>query len=119
MVSPGSEREAVANVREQHGLSELRTGKLVGVSRPVLRYQTKRPDDTPLKQRLCKLVIERRRFGYFRLGYRLARVGITHIHKKLLRIYRAASLLCVSGVAGKGKWTSRRRLSLPEEPDQR
>jgi putative transposase len=41
---------------------------------------------------LRELAAERRRFGYRRLGYLLAREGITPNHKKLLRIYREEGL---------------------------
>jgi putative transposase len=90
MVTPGAKREAVAHAREHHGLSEpkKRMGacNLVGVSRRVIRYRSSRPDDGPLRQRLRELAAERRRFGYRRLGYLLAREGITPNHKKLLRV---------------------------------
>jgi hypothetical protein len=54
----------------------------------VIRYEPTRPDDGALRQRLRELAAERRRFGYRRLGYLLAREGIAPNHKKLLRIYR-------------------------------
>jgi len=54
----------------------------------VIRYQSTRADDGPLRQRLRELAAERRRFGYRRLGYLLAREGMTPNHKKLRRIYR-------------------------------
>ena len=75
MVTPGAKREAVAHAREQHGLSERRACSLVGVSRRVIRYEPTRPDDGALRQRLRELAAERRRFGYRRLGYLLAREG--------------------------------------------
>jgi len=84
MVTPGAKREAVARAREHHGLSERRACDLVGVSRRVIRYRSSRPDDGPLRQRLRELAAERRRFGYRRLGYLLAREGMTPNHKKLL-----------------------------------
>ena len=39
-----------------------------------------------------ELADQRRRFGYRRLGYLLAREGMTPNHKKLLRIYREENL---------------------------
>ena len=73
-------------------MSERRACELVGVSRRVVRYEPTRPDDGALQQRLRELAAERRRFGYRRLGYLLAREGITPNHKKLLRIYREEGL---------------------------
>ena len=87
MVTPGAKREAVAHAREHHGVSERRACALVGVSRRIIRYEPSRPDDGALRQRLRELAAERRWFGYRRLGYLLAREGITPNHKKLLRIY--------------------------------
>jgi putative transposase len=92
MVTPGAKRHAVVHAREHHGLSERRACNLVGVSRRVIRYRSSRPDDGPLRQRLRELAAERRRFGYRRLGYLLAREGMTPNHKKLLRIYREENL---------------------------
>lgn len=51
----------------------------------MIRYEPTRPDDGALRQRLRELAAERRRFGYRRLGYLLAREGIAPNHKKLLR----------------------------------
>lgn len=92
MVTPGAKREAVAHAREHQGLSERRACNLVGVSRRVIRYRPSRPDDDPRRQRLRELATERRQLGYRRLGYLLAREGITPNHKKLLRIYREEGL---------------------------
>ncbi|MCW2396637.1 putative transposase [Sphingobium sp. B8D3C] len=92
MVTPGAKLEAVAHAREYHGLSERRACNLVGVSRRVIRYRSLRPDDGPLRQRLRELAAERRRFSYRRLGYLLAREGMTPNHKKLLRVYREENL---------------------------
>jgi putative transposase len=59
------------------------------VSRRVVRYQAVRRDDGALRTRLRELTGERRRFGYRRLGYLLAREGLKPNHKKLMRIYIA------------------------------
>lgn len=89
MVTPGAKREAVAHARACHGLSERRACSLVGVSRRVCANQPTRADDASLWR---DLAAERRRFGYRRLGYLLAREGITPNHKKLRRIYREENL---------------------------
>ena len=88
MVTPGAKREAVAHARNCHGLSERRACELIGIASRVARYEPSRPDDAGLRQRLRELAAERRRFGYRRLGYLLAREGVRPNHKKLLRIYR-------------------------------
>jgi hypothetical protein len=56
----------------------------VGVSRRVARYRSVPPDAAPLRVRPRELAAERRRFGYRRLGYLLAREGMTPHHKIFL-----------------------------------
>ena len=52
----------------------------------------RRTDDTALLQRLQELALERRRFGYRRLGVMLRRDGVVVNHKRVFRVYQAASL---------------------------
>jgi putative transposase len=77
---------------ERHGLSQRRACRLVGIDRATLRYQCKRVDDSALRQRLRELAAQRRRFGYRRLGWMLAREGHIMNHKKLYRLYREEKL---------------------------
>ncbi|WP_421846694.1 IS3 family transposase [Novosphingobium sp.] len=119
MVTPGAKREAVAHAREHHGVSERRACALVGVSRRVIRYEPTRPDDGTLRQRLRELAAERRRFGYRRLGYLLAREGIAPNHKKLLRIYREEGLRVRRRGGRKRALGTRRPMVLPDGPNQR
>jgi hypothetical protein len=49
--------------------------RLMGWDRATMRYQRRRPDDAALRQRLCELAAQRRRFDYRRLGWLLAREG--------------------------------------------
>ena len=119
MVTPGAKREAVAHAREQHGLSERGACSLVGVSRRVIRYEPMRPDDGALRQRLRELAAERRRFGYRRLGYLLAREGMKPNHKKLLRIYREEGLRVRRRGGRKRALGTRRPTVLPDGPNQR
>ena len=119
MVTPGAKREAVAHAREQHGLSERRACSLVGVSRRVIRYEPTRPDDGVLRQRLRELAVERRLFGYHRLGYLLTREGMKPNHKKLLRIYREEGLRVRRRGGRKRALGTRRPMVLPDGPNQR
>ena len=91
-MTPGAKREAVAHAQAVFGLSERHAYGIIGVSRRVNSYALRRPDDGALRERLRDLASERRRFGYRRLGYLLAREGITPNHMKLLRIYREEGL---------------------------
>jgi hypothetical protein len=61
--------------------------------------------------RCGSVAAERRRFGYRRLGYLLAREGIVPNHKKLLRIYREdvsdawrEHCACAAVAGGNGRW---------------
>jgi putative transposase len=83
----------VIRVMERHGLSERRACELVGMDRSTMRYRCRRPEDTAIRKRLRELAAERRRFGYRRLGWMLAREGHTINHKKLYRIYREERLM--------------------------
>ena len=69
-------------------MSRVRACRLLGLNRSSLNYQSKRPDDSTVRQRLRELAAERRRFGYRRLGWLLAREGHVMNRKKLYRIYR-------------------------------
>jgi putative transposase len=75
----------------------------------VIRYQPTRVDDAPLRARLGELAAERRRFGYRRLGYLLAREGMTPNHKKLLRIYREENLRVRRRGGASARWAPGRR----------
>jgi putative transposase len=63
------------------------------MDRSTVRYQSKRPDDAALRLRLRELAAERRRFGYRRLGWMLAREGHVMNHKRLYRLYREEKLM--------------------------
>ncbi len=119
MVTPGAKRDAVMHAQAAFGLSERRACDLLGVSRRVARYRSTRPDDAPLRVRLRELAAERRRFGYRRLGYLLAREGMTPNHKKLLRIYREEGLRVRRRGGRKRALGSRAPMTIPQGPNQR
>jgi putative transposase len=74
-------------------MSRVRACRLVGLNRSSLNYQSKRPNDSTVRQRLRELAAERRRFGYRRLGWLLAREGHVMNRKKLYRMYREEKLM--------------------------
>jgi putative transposase len=57
-----------------------------------MRYQSRRPDDAPIRARLRELAAIRRRFGYRWLHILLVREGLIMNHKKLRRLYREEGL---------------------------
>jgi putative transposase len=92
MVGPAAKREVAGYLQERHGLSQRRAAFLVKSAPRVLRYQSRRSDETPVRQRLRELAGERPRFGYRRLHVFLRREGIVINRKKTYRIYREEKL---------------------------
>ena len=54
MVTPAAERKAVAHLVADHGMSERRACKAIGCCRMSVRYQTTRPDDGDLRERMSR-----------------------------------------------------------------
>ena len=84
-----------------------------------LRYRSKRPDDAPLRQRLRELAQQRRRFGYRRLGWLLAREGCRMNHKKLYRLYHEEKLMVRRRGGRKRALGTRAPMLLPASINQR
>jgi len=104
---------------ERHGLSQRRACELVGLDRSTLRYRCTRPEDTAIRERLRELAAERRRFGYRRLGWMLAREGQRLNHKKLYRIYREERLMVRRRRGRKRALGTRAPMVLPTGINQR
>ena len=64
----------------------------MSVDRSTIRYESKRPDDTELRDQVKQIASERRRFGYRRIHVLLEREGIQVNLKKLRRIYSEEKL---------------------------
>ena len=93
MVRPVVKREAVAHLQSKLGLSERRACRIVGADRKMIRYQSRRPNDAPLRARLRDLANERRRFGYRRLFVLLRREGEASGINRIYRLYREEGLM--------------------------
>ncbi len=92
-MTPQGRREAVAYIKETHGVSERRACRILGTTRALVRYRFTRSPDTELRERLKSLAAERRRFGYRRLAVFLRREGFNDNIKKIRRIYREENLM--------------------------
>ena len=92
MVTPAASREAVGYLQKTYEMSERRACRTAGADSTVVRYQSKRPDDAPLRKRMVELAHERRRFGYRRLHVILKSEGLVMNRKKTQRIYREEGL---------------------------
>lgn len=92
-MTPQGRREAVAYIKETHGVSERRACRILGTTSALVRYRFTRSPDTELRERLKSLAAERRRFGYRRLAVFLRREGFNDNIKKIRRIYREENLM--------------------------
>ena len=119
MVTPAAERRAVAHLVAKHGMSERRACKAIGCCRMTIRYQSTRPDDTVLRERLRTIARERRRFGYRRLHVMLKREGLAVNHKKLFRLYREEKLSVRRRGGRKRAIGTRAPMLVPLRPNER
>ena len=74
-------------------LGVTRACGLIGISRSLYRYESKRPDDVPLKERLTVLAGQKRRYGYRRLHVLLLCEGWLLNWKWTYRVYLEAGLM--------------------------
>ena len=77
----------------RHGLSQRTVCRLLKLPRSTARYQSVRPRDDAIRQRLRELALRYRRYGYQRLHVLLRREGFMLNHKKTYRLYREEQLL--------------------------
>jgi len=119
MVTPGAKRDAVAHVCEKHDVSQRRACEVLSVDRSSVRYQSVRPDDTPIREAMKKIASERRRFGYRRIHVMLDRQGIVLNLKKLRRLYHEEKLTVRKRGGRKRALGTRRPLVLPSRANER
>ena len=91
---------------------------MIGCVRMTVRYRSRRPADTELRERLRALAHERRRFGY-RLHVLLRREGFIVNHKRLFRIYCEERLLVRRRGGRKRALGTRAPMLIPEWPNDR
>lgn len=106
-------------IRQAYQLNESRAGGLVGITRWINRYQSRRDPQDELRQRIRELAGNRPRYGYRRLTVMLRREARKVNAKRVYRIYREENL----GVrtAKRKKRSTHLRVPLPEptRPNQR
>jgi putative transposase len=92
MVSPQVKRQAVDVLKEERGLGVTRACGLVGISRSLYGYRSRRADSGQLRARISELAGEKRRYGYRRIHVLLKREGWSVNRKRTYRLYREAGL---------------------------
>jgi putative transposase len=92
MVSPQAKRQAVDALKAERGFGITRACGLVGISRSLYGYRSRRPSCIALRERICELAGEKRRYGYRRIHVLLRREGWQVNRKRTYRLYREAGL---------------------------
>jgi putative transposase len=92
MVSPQAKRAAVTVLMTERDFGVTRACGLVGISRSLYRYRSRRPDSAPLRARIEEIAAVKRRYGYRRVYLRLRREGWEVNRKRVYRLYREAGL---------------------------
>lgn len=118
MVTPQARKACVQMFVNEHGLSERRACQLVGVHRSVVRYSSRKQDESALIGKIKQIAYEKRRFGYRRIHIMLKREGVKINHKKVYRIYRACGLKVLKRGGRKRALGSRRVEGKPSAPNQ-
>ena len=77
----------VAYAIEEHKLSERQACQMLNLSRSVKRYQSKKPDDSELRQVLQELATSKRRWGVRKMTDYLKNQGYDWNHKRIRRVY--------------------------------
>ena len=74
-MSPQPKRAAVDVLMIERSLGVTRACGLIGISRSLYRYRSRRPDTGPLRARIEEITAIKRRYGYRRVYLRLRREG--------------------------------------------
>jgi len=109
----------VKQVIDDHGYSERRACRLIGVDRTAFQYRRQRPEDASLRERLRALANERRRFGYRRLAVMLKRDGLRMNLKKVYRLYKEERLTVRKRGGRKRALGTRAPMTIPQGVNQR
>lgn len=76
------------HVIERHQASVKRACRLLGLSRTVYKYETKKkPEDSLIKQELLALAEENKRYGFWKMYTTLKRAGFVWNNKRIYRVY--------------------------------
>jgi putative transposase len=93
VVSPQARREAVGVLTAERGLGVTRACGLLGISRSLYGYRSRRSPALELRSRIAELAAMKRRYGYRRIHVLLRREGWSVNHKRTYRLYREQGLM--------------------------
>ena len=85
-------RRAVAVLITAYDLGVTRACGLLGISRSLYRYRSRRADTPRLRARIGEIAAAKRRYGYRRVHIMLRREGWQVNRKRTDRLYREAGL---------------------------
>ena len=91
-MSPQAKREAVGILMAERQMGVTRACGLVGISRSLLAYRSRRRVPAGLQERIGEIAATKRRYGYRRVHVLLRREGWQINHKRTHRLYREAGL---------------------------
>ena len=92
-MSPQCKREAVGILIAERALGVTRACGLLGISRSMYRYRSRRSPALELRDRIAELAAQKRRYGYRRIQVLLRREGWSVNHKRTYRLYREQGLM--------------------------
>src|SRR6267142_52916 len=118
-LKPAARREMVRSIRQAYQLNESRACGLVGITRWINRYQSRRDPQDQLRRRLRELAGNRPRYGYRRLTVMLRREGWKVNTKRVYRIYREENLGVRTATRKRRSSHLRVALAQPTRPNQR
>lgn len=119
MVKPGARRAAACFLRERFDVSERRACSTVKAHRSTVRYVSRRPDDSELRELLIELATEFPRRGYRQLWDRIRRQGQQVNQKKIYRLYKEERLQVRRRRKKRSRSAPRRPLPRPTTLNQR
>ena len=102
MVMPAQRWIVAAWAESAYQVSQRRACRAAGVCRSLVRYQSRRASDEPLRRRLREMAGVRAHAGYRQLHVYLKREGWRINHKRLYRLY-VIVLQVVEGLVEAGR----------------
>ena len=119
MVTPAQRRAVVTETCTRRRLAVRRVCRYLGIHRPLLQYQVRRPRQAALRQQLRALAVAKPRWGSPRLTWRLRRDGWPVNHKRIERLLREERLLVGQRPRRKQAAQIRVPAPIPTQPDER